>query len=561
MRYMYDLDDVFCEDNAHAAVKQEIINILKESKSSSIDVVTLFEQARKKILNNISHNYYNNLYLGYNNFNSEHSISMDYNIKKIVNMYNICNDHIQRCNFILSDSYETLKIKREVKKILEDVYESKKEVDKLFENCMATLFAHLNNNSSIKSIVFHKLDSGKYRVDAWIKPYLDRITFNTLSIKNINIENYDFTGTKGINIHSRNIKDNTLSNVVLNGAIVKCYDNDSLYPIDPTKVNITGTDFTGSKGAIVTLENVDKVPENCNLTDAAIIVNSRDDIKRFNLDKYGKNVYIKQDSIISHDKVIDLDFNGYLNYTGTIGDIQMSSINDSLKLDGASDEEIRIENNKIISNYIASELASMIDFEILYRYFKIIIKTNGYDKDYQEILEERSQMLNSYDDKKTMFNIAKENLYALYKNIGNPFGYRCKYTNSDGKIKIFTSCGVFSIDLLRLGLSKEELELIDKGESEKLLELEVSEELSEFLGTIYNYVLKKEKEENESSKNDEEHLSLDNIVSIMISSLSSVLGKTIRFKDFFISSLENLIYNNLEEKNKGYSYAKKRINK
>ena len=30
MRYMYDLDDVFCEDNAHAAVKQEIINILKE---------------------------------------------------------------------------------------------------------------------------------------------------------------------------------------------------------------------------------------------------------------------------------------------------------------------------------------------------------------------------------------------------------------------------------------------------------------------------------------------------------------------------------------------------
>ena len=339
MKFIYDLDDIFCEDKAHAAVKHEIINIIINSKSSSLDVVALFDQARRNIVENIICNYLRNYYQDNNNFMSVDSIRCDALIKgAVMNLDSIKESRLRVHNILDNKNRYLLSAINEANEILKFLTKREKGVDNQISNTKEYFFRYLNLNSSVQSIFFHKLDSGKYVVAERIKPYLDRITFNALSIIDINIENYDFTGTKGINIHSRYIYDNTLSNVVLNGVIVKCYDNDSLYPIDPTKVNITGTDFTGSKGAIVTLENVDKVPENCNLTDAIIIVNSRDDIKRFNLDKYEKNVYIKQDSIIAYDKVIDYDFNDYLNYTGTIGDIQMSSINDALKLNGASDE-------------------------------------------------------------------------------------------------------------------------------------------------------------------------------------------------------------------------------
>lgn len=553
MKLIYNLDDIFCEDKAHAAVKQEIINILINSKSSSLDVVTLFEQARTNIIENIIHNYISNYYQCNNNFKSEKSIKWDKSIKdKVISLNSYISTRLTDGKILNNKNSYPLSTNNEVNEVLKDLTIRKKELDNCISSAKKDFFFYLKQNSSVQSIFFHKLDSGKYGIVGWIKPFLDRVTFNALSIKNINIENYDFTGTKGINIHSRYIYDNTLSNVVLNGAIVNCYKNDSLYPIDPTKVNITGTDFTGSKGAIVTLENVDKVPENCNLTDAIIIVNSRDDIKRFNLDKYGKNVYIKQDSIITQDKVIDYDFNDYLNYTGTIGDIQMSSINDALKLDGVSDEEIRIENNKIISYYIASQIASKIDFHNLYCFYQMVIKANGYDKDYRKINEERSQRLNNYDDINTFFNNVEEFLVEFYKNIGSLFKYSY---NSGDKIKIFTSNGVFSIDLLRLGLSKEELELVYKGEKGKAAlcidkKIEVSENLREFARTNYDCALKIEKDA-------KEHLSSDSSVSTFI---LFTIGKPAILEYFFIEALEKLIYNNLEENNKGYSYAKKRIN-
>ena len=43
MKYIYDLDDVFCKNKAHIAVKQEMINILKSSKENSIKINELFD--------------------------------------------------------------------------------------------------------------------------------------------------------------------------------------------------------------------------------------------------------------------------------------------------------------------------------------------------------------------------------------------------------------------------------------------------------------------------------------------------------------------------------------
>ena len=60
------------------------------------------------------------------------------------------------------------------------------------------------------------------------------------------------------------------------------------------------------------IEDIDELPENCNLTDAKIMVNSKKDIDKFKLNEFVNNVFIKQDSIINGE-VIDLDFNDYFN--------------------------------------------------------------------------------------------------------------------------------------------------------------------------------------------------------------------------------------------------------
>ena len=318
MRYIYDLDDVFCENKAKEAVKHEIINILESSKNNSVDIKELFKQARNNIISSISINYLNNLYQDYNNFESDEAISLDKERKNSVETYNglkklrqIFKDLLDRG---LYRSNDVKTIKKELEKI-EPYIEAAETLTLVFERQISSRLYH---KSPIKSIVFNKADNGKYSIENCLKPYLDRITFDSLPMSSTNIENYDFTGTKGIRIYSWNIKNNTLSNAVLKGVTIDCYNNGHLFAIDPTKIDITGTNFTGSKGAVVTLENTKELPENCNLTDAIIIVNSTDDIKRFALEKYKENICIKQESTVVSNGIINLDFTDYFNYTGTI---------------------------------------------------------------------------------------------------------------------------------------------------------------------------------------------------------------------------------------------------
>ena len=544
MRYVYDLDDIFCENKAKDAIKQEIINILKLSKTNIIDIEELFNKARNNILKNIIKNYFNNFYQSDNDFESESSIIYDEVLKNLAKSYNTINELKQKCNYILNSGFCNLTDEKNTREVSESINKNEYEVElnlNLIENLLYNSFTE---NSSIESIIFHKLDNGKYGVEEWIKPYLDIITFNTLSISDMNIKNYDFTSTNGIKISSTNIEDNTLSNTVLNGVTFECYNCGYLHAIDPTKVDITGTNFTGSKGAVVTLENVDQIPENCNLTDTIIVVNSKDDIKKFNLNKYKGNVYIKQDSIVYNDEIINYDFNEYFNYTGTIDNQQINSISEALRLDGANDETIRTENNKIISYLIVSELASIIDFYNLYNYFDII------KNEYPETIEEGKKVLNSDNNKNSIIG-------EVYKKVGSPFYENFKCINSDDKLKIFTRHGVFTIDFLKLGLSKEEKELVFKGEKDLNLGDSTNKIISNLYHTIYNYVLELE---NGYKVNNEELLSSNDSFYNMFF-LHHEIHKTNRFKEYITNSLENLIYNNLEENNKGYSYAIKKINK
>lgn len=318
MRYIYDLDDVFCENKAKEAVKHEIINILESSKNNSVDIKELFKQARNNIISSISKNYLNNLYKDYNNFESDEAASLDKERKERVEIYNRLNKLRQIYQDLLDrelySSNEVKKVNEELKEI-ETYIKAEENVTLIFERQISSRLYH---KSPIKSIVFKKADNGKYSIANCLKPYLDRITFDSFPMSSTNIENYDFTGTKGIRIQSWNIKENTLSNAVLKGVTIDCYNNGHLFAIDPTKIDITGTNFTGSKGAVVTLENTKELPENCNLTDAIIVVNSTDDIKRFALENYKENICIKQESTVVSNGIINLDFTDYFNYTGTI---------------------------------------------------------------------------------------------------------------------------------------------------------------------------------------------------------------------------------------------------
>ena len=555
MRYIYDLDDVFCENKAHEAVKQEIINILKSSEEASLDIDELFSKARNNIYNSIRGQYLNNYYQSDNNLESENSVNLDNIIKNNIEGFNTIMRLKQQCDSILNNPLCNSSAMNETKKILEKLNKYEKELKFSSKLIEFNLSANLDNNSRIESIVFHKMDDGKYSVEEWIKPYLDRITFKSFSTSDLNIEGYDFTGTKGVCINSRKIKDNSLANTVLAGVTIECYEQANLYAIDPTKVDITGANFTGSKAAVVTLENVDELPENCNLTDAIIVVNSKDDITRLNLEEYEEKVYIKQDSIIVNDEIIDIDFNNYFNYTGIIDDIKIDSINESLKLDGANNEDIRVENNKIISYLIASELASIIDFDKLYSYFDLIKKGNDYIKEHPEMLEERRKILSDVEkNKKTIISSINENLYEMYKKIGNPIYESCKYVYGDDKFKIFTSHGILTIDLLRLGLPKEKLELVSIGEEDVELGDSTEKVIINLFNTMYSCVSELESEEAKTNQSDENTFSLKNIVY----DLCSDYNKRANFRDHCISSLQDIIYNSLEENNKGYHYAIKK---
>ena len=441
----------------------------------------------------------------------------------------------------------------EAKENIKDIEEVEKRLELMFKEDEEILSYYLSINVPIESIIFKKLENGKYVIEDWIKPYLNKITFNNFPITRINIKNYDFTGTNGIIIPSRYIYD-SLSNIVLNGTTIKCYSNSFLHAIDPTKVDITGTNFTGSKGAVVTLENIDKLPKKCNLTDAKIVVNSKEDIKKLNLNKYKENIYIKQDGIIDKDRFICCDLKDFLNYSGTIDDIKIKSINEALILEGYNNEEIRIEDNKITSYIIASEIARIIDFEKLYRDFEIIKEVKNKLEANQIFLKEgKNYSKNDRNRRQDQISIIINVLQSIYETKGNPLKDDLKYTISDDKFKAYTYNGVLTVDFLRLGLQKEG-KIIFKKEKELNLGDSTNSKLLKFFTKIYINFLEIRYEDKESINNHEENKAFENTNHYLF-----INNKIINcFKESTIKALENLVYNSLEENNKGYSYAIKK---
>ena len=570
MNLGYNLDNVFCEEMAREAVIKEAKKYLEEAIEqdndfdyNTIDITILLEKARNRVLAYINRMYLNESYSYYDskNLQAESAIMLDKSIKSNVENYNNLIESIEKCNKILNKSryYDSATINL-TKETLEKSENIMKEILNIFNMIKLNLTANIADRTSANSVIFQKAENGKIVVQDWIKPFLNRISFESFPLETINLENYDFSGTKGFNIQSWIIEDNTLANANLNGVNINCNKSlhcneyNELYPIDPTKINITGTNFTGSKGAVVTLENVDELPENCNLTDAIIAVNSKDDIEKFNLQKYKDKVFIKQDRIVNGE-IIDIDFNDFFNYTGTIDKKQFDAINEALKFDCTNEEEIRIENNKIIAHMLTNELSNIIDFDNLYAYFEIFKSYNDYIKDNpEEYQKELNILLNSENQKLTSYNNTRDGLYEIYKKVGSPFSYDIKYTDKDDKFKIYTNHGVFTLDYLRLGLSKDDMELIVKGEKELNVDESTKQKLANLFETLYKYVSdQKDKKENESLNNDD--FSMENI----FSSLFSSFRKSLDFKNFFKSIVEESIFNSLENNNKGYSYTLKSI--
>ena len=556
MKCMYNLDDVYCKEQARASVIKEIIKILESSDEKSLDIAKLFDNAKKSILKNICTNYFNNSYQIHNVSFIDKPVSafrLDERIRHKVEIYNNLKKTKQKNkNKINEKSYSSFAV-YEAKENIKDIEEVEKRLELMFKEDEEILSYYLSINVPIESIIFKKLENGKYVIEDWIKPYLNKITFNNFPITRINIKNYDFTGTNGIIIPSRYIY-GSLSNTVLNGTTIKCYSNSFLHAIDPTKVDITGTNFTGSKGAVVTLENVDKLPKKCNLTDAKIVVNSKEDIKKLNLKKYKENIYIKQDGVIEEDRFIDCDLKDFLNYTGTIDDIKIKSINEALILEGYNNEEIRIEDNKIASYIIASEIASIIDFEKLYRDFEIIKEVKNELEENPIFLKEvKNYSKNDRNRTQDQISIIINVLQGIYETKGNPLKDDLKYTISDDKFKAHTYNGVLTVDFLRLGLQKEG-KIIFKKEKELNLGDSTNSKLLEFFTKIYNNFLEIRYEDKESINNNEENKAFENTNNYLF-----INNKIINcFKESTIKELEDLVYNSLEENNKGYSYAIKK---
>ena len=58
MRKLYDLDDVYCVENARNTLIQETKNRLNIYNRKNIDIVELLETARKRIISWINRNYF-----------------------------------------------------------------------------------------------------------------------------------------------------------------------------------------------------------------------------------------------------------------------------------------------------------------------------------------------------------------------------------------------------------------------------------------------------------------------------------------------------------------------
>ena len=73
--------------------------------------------------------------------------------------------------------------------------------------------------------------------------------------------------------------------------------------------------------------------------------------------------------------------------------------------------------------------------------------------------------------------------------------------------------------------------------------------------SIYNFVSEQETDNKKEYNSIDDALSLSNI----FSSLSSYFSKEYKLRNYLTGILENIIFNNLEDNNKGYSYVIKNI--
>ncbi len=523
MRKLYDLDDVYCVENARNTLIQETKNRLNIYNRKNIDIVELLETARKRIISWINRNYLNGEY-DETDFKEDNSIMFDKTIKKCVNYYK---DVLRYSNSI--DSYRINVCKEELevsKRILN-------ELIVILEDIKSNLLFVLEQNTPFDSIIFHKQDDGKVTIQDWLKPYLNNISFDSLSLRDTNIENYDFSGINGININSSNIKDNTLADTILNGVTFNCYKDGELYPIDPTDINITGANFTGSNGAIVSLENIDKLPDNCNLTDALIVINSKEDITKFNLERFGNNFFIRQKSVI-YKKMIDINLSDYLNYTGSIDIKELKTINDSLKIDCINEEDIRIENNKILSYLISTELSELIDYDLLYNIIKKTIIINGNSNNNENAYDSLSEIIKNKSEYKIVDNYSKEKILSSYTTLFELL--KIKYKLEDNILKFYTNNGKFTLDLLKIGYDNDNIYLTDTD----------NETFKNIFNLLYSFVFQQEEKKNNKIDNNDFNI-------------FSILPDSYEFKHYTNSIIEDTIYNILEAKDYGYSETIKKI--
>ncbi len=383
MEIIYNLDDIFCVENAQRALIEEVQNLLKNNSIESVDFGELLDEARMTIVDKIIRLYKQGYYdRNYQGLESKEAIGYNKSMLVMVDNFNNINEGFETCDNILDNPHLNEKWR------IEKAEKLKGELIVLLNSCnysesLAKGFLSLELKSHVAAtdLVFKKLDNGMVVVQDWIKPYLDNISFASISLAKTNIENYDFSGTKGFTIDSYNISDDTLANTVLKGVSFNCYydkySEKMLRVIDASLININGADFTGSRGAIVSLENVETLPDNCNLTDALIIVKSREDVAKFNLERFGNNFSVIQKGIVDG-KVIDVNLNNFFSYTGLIDKYEFTSINNALKFDCTNYEEIRIENNKMLAYLISLELSSLIDYDFLYNIFKYAVTVNDY---------------------------------------------------------------------------------------------------------------------------------------------------------------------------------------
>ena len=504
---IYDLNDIYNEEKACKRVIEKAKEYLDSHKEEIIDIRDLLDIIYKSIIEDVLESYMN----GENN-------NKTYNDDDIQKMHTSIIEH---CFY--NEVYNTFSLENNI--VLKRVNE---HFGELIKNRLKEVL--LSYNSLIEECIFEKLPNNKVKVQDWIKPYLSNVSFENIYINYLNVKNYDYSGIKNIKIDINQIEGNTLENTVLRGIefINKSKDNNCI--IDPTKINIKGADFTGSKGAIIALNNIDKLPEGCNLTDTKIIVNSKEDIKRLNLEKYKNNIYVKQNSITNGD-IIKIDFNDYISYTGIIDKKEYDTIKEALKLDCLNNEGVRKEMNKIIAYNITEELSKLIDFNKLYNYISDIIYIN---REIDWIMEKN---ISNSNNPFNLINGKKNISLKKFKDyLGSPLKDDAKMVIKNNNIEFITKNGILAIDLFRLGFTKDEIEMIDNG----IIIPNLNDRLEVFIKSLkkiyiklYEYVYTEEE---------------------LVDYFSDI-----NLKNYFIKTLEDLIYNNLEHNNKGYSEEVKKL--